>query len=203
MLGVTDYAAFVVAFIILLAIPGPGNLALILSTGKGGIRGGLASTFGIIFGDQVLLWLAVAGVAALLKAYPAAFHVVQWLGAAYLVYLGLRMILAKPGAAPTLEIKPRQYLWQTLVITVFNPKAIIFYMAFFPLFIDPQKHQGLTTFAFMAVTIMALTFLYGLLVVLLTHFLAERMRSNPRISRGLEKLAGLCLVGFGVKLTLN
>ena len=203
MLGVTDYAAFVVAFIILLAIPGPGNLALILSTGKGGIRGGLASTFGIIFGDQVLLWLAVAGVAALLKAYPAAFHVVQWLGAAYLVYLGLRMILAKPGAAPTLDIKPRQYLWQTLVITVFNPKAIIFYMAFFPLFIDPQKHQGLITFAFMAVTIMALTFLYGLLVVLLTHFLAERMRANPRISRGLEKLGGLCLVGFGVKLTLN
>ncbi|QNH01455.1 LysE family transporter [Pseudomonas sediminis] len=203
MFGVTDYAAFVVAFIILLAIPGPGNLALILSTGKGGIRGGLASTFGIIFGDQVLLWLAVAGVAALLKAYPAAFHVVQWLGAAYLVYLGLRMILAKPDAAPMLDIKPRQYLWQTLVITVFNPKAIIFYMAFFPLFIDPQRHQGLITFGFMAVTIMALTFLYGLLIVLLTHFLAERMRANPRIARVLEKLAGLCLVGFGVKLTLN
>ena len=203
MFGVTDYAAFVVAFIVLLAIPGPGNLALILSTGKGGIRGGLASTLGIMLGDQVLLWLAVAGVAALLKAYPAAFHLVQWLGAGYLVYLGLRMILAKPGAAPTLEIKPRQYLWQTLVITVFNPKAIIFYMAFFPLFIDPQRHQGLTTFAFMAVTIMALTFLYGLLIVLLTHFLAEHMRANPRIARGLEKLAGLCLVGFGVKLTLN
>ena len=203
MFGVTDYAAFVVAFIILLAIPGPGNLALILSTGKGGIRGGLASTFGIIFGDQVLLWLAVAGVAALLKAYPAAFHVVQWLGAAYLVYLGLRMILAKPDAAPMLDIKPRQYLWQTLVITVFNPKAIIFYMAFFPLFIDPHRHQGLITFGFMAVTIMALTFLYGLLIVLLTHFLAERMRANPRIARVLEKLAGLCLVGFGVKLTLN
>ncbi len=203
MFGVTDYAAFVVAFIVLLAIPGPGNLALILSTGKGGIRGGLASTFGIIFGDQVLLWLAVAGVAALLKAYPAAFHVVQWLGAAYLIYLGLRMILAKPGAAPTLDIKPRQYLWQTLVITVFNPKAIIFYMAFFPLFIDPQRHQGLITFGFMAVTIMVLTFLYGLLIVLLTHFLAERMRANPGIARALEKLAGLCLVGFGVKLTLN
>ncbi len=203
MFGVTDYAAFVVAFIILLAIPGPGNLALILSTGKGGIRGGLASTFGIMFGDQVLLWLAVAGVAALLKAYPTAFYLVQWLGAAYLIYLGLRMLLAKPGAAPTLNIEPRHYLWQTLMITVFNPKAIIFYMAFFPLFIDPQRHQGLITFGFMAVTIMALTFLYGLLIVLLTHFLAERTRANPRIARGLEKLAGLSLLGFGVKLTLN
>ncbi len=61
----------------------------------------------------------------------------------------------------------------------------------------------MVTFAFMAVTIMLLTFLYGLLVVLLTHRLAERMRANPRIARGLEKLAGLFLVGFGVKLTLN
>lgn len=203
MFGVTDYGAFVVAFIILLAIPGPGNLALILSTGKGGIRGGLASTLGIILGDQVLMWLAVAGVAALLKAYPAAFHLVQWLGAGYLVWLGLRMLLAKPGAAPTLEIKPRQYLWQTLVITLFNPKAIVFYMAFFPLFIDPQRHQGMVTFSFMALTIAVLTFIYGLVVVLLTHFLAERMRANPRIARGLEKLAGLCLVGFGLKLTMN
>ena len=203
MFGVTDYGAFVVAFIILLAIPGPGNLALILSTGKGGIRGGLASTLGIILGDQVLMWLAVAGVAALLKAYPAAFHLVQWLGAVYLVWLGLRMLMAKPGAAPTLEIKPRQYLWQTLVITLFNPKAIVFYMAFFPLFIDPQRHQGMVTFSFMALTIAVLTFIYGLVVVLLTHFLAERMRANPRIARGLEKLAGLCLVGFGLKLTMN
>lgn len=203
MFGVTDYSAFVVAFVILLAIPGPGNLALILSTGKGGIRAGLASTLGIIAGDQVLMWLAVAGVAALLKAYPAAFHLVQWLGAAYLIWLGLRMLMAKPGAAPTLEIKPRQYLRQTCIITLFNPKAIVFYMAFFPLFIDPQQHQGLVTFAFLALTIAVLTFVYGLIVVLCTHFLAARMRANPRIANWLEKLAGLCLVGFGLKLSLN
>jgi threonine/homoserine/homoserine lactone efflux protein len=77
MLGVTDYGAFVIAFLILLAIPGPGNFALITATGKGGIKGGLAATFGVILGDQVLMWLAVAGVATLLAAYPAAFHVVQ------------------------------------------------------------------------------------------------------------------------------
>lgn len=203
MFGVTDYSAFVVAFIVLLAIPGPGNLALILSTGKGGIRGGLASTLGIMLGDQALMWLAVAGVAALLKAYPAAFHVVQWLGAAYLVWLGVRMLLAKPGAPATLDIKPRLYLRQTLLITLFNPKAIVFYMAFFPLFIDPQRHQGMLTFGFLAGTIAALTFAYGLVVVLCTHFLAERLRANPRIARGLEKVAGLFLIGFGVKLTLS
>src|SRR3954447_14039325 len=109
MFGVADYGAFVAAIIIFLAIPGPGNLALITSTGKGGIRGGLAATFGIIAGDQVLMWAAVAGVAALLVAYPTAFHLVQWLGAAYLAWIGLRMLLAKAGAAPILDIQPRHY----------------------------------------------------------------------------------------------
>ena len=80
MFGIADYGAFVVAFIILLFIPGPGNLAIITSTTKGGLKGGLAATLGLMAGDQVLMWLAVAGVAAVLAAYPTAFHAVQWLG---------------------------------------------------------------------------------------------------------------------------
>lgn len=203
MLGVADYGAFVAAIVIFLAIPGPGNLALITSTSKGGIRGGLAATFGVIAGDQVLMWAAVAGVATLLVTYPAAFHAVQWAGAAYLAWLGARMLLAKPGAAPVLNIQPRHYFRQAAVITLLNPKAIVFYMAFFPLFVDPARHQGLVTFGLMAATIAVLTFLYGLGVVLLTHFLAERMRANPLIGRVLEKVAGVFLIGFGVKLAIS
>jgi leucine efflux protein len=203
MLGVTDYGSFVVAIIVFLLIPGPGNLALITSTGKGGIKGGLAATVGVILGDQVLMWLAVAGVAALLTAYPAAFHAVQWLGAAYLAWLGGKMLLAKPGAAPILHITPHHYLRQALMITLLNPKAIVFYMAFFPLFVDPARHQGLATFGFMAVTIAVLTFAYGTVAVLLTHFLAERLRANPVVSRLLEKLAGVFLIGFGIKLAVS
>jgi leucine efflux protein len=203
MLGVADYGAFVAAIIIFLAIPGPGNLALITSTGKGGIAAGLAATLGVIAGDQVLMWLAVAGVAALLAAYPAAFHAVQWLGAAYLAWLGLKMLLAKPGSKPVLNIQPRHYFRQAALITLLNPKAIVFYMAFFPLFVDPARHQGLATFGVMAATIASLTFVYGLVVVLLTHHLAERLRANPLIGRVLEKVAGVFLIGFGVKLAVS
>lgn len=203
MFGVADYGAFVVAILVFLAIPGPGNLALITSTSKGGVAGGLAATFGVIAGDQVLMWAAVAGVATLLVAYPAAFHAVQWLGAAYLAWLGFRMLLAKPGSAPVLNIEPRHYFKQAGLITLLNPKAIVFYMAFFPLFVDPARHQGLPTFGVMALTIAVLTFLYGLVVVLLTHHLAERMRANPLIARVLEKLAGIFLIGFGVKLAVS
>lgn len=203
MFGVADYGAFVAAIILFLAIPGPGNLALITSTSKGGIRGGLAATLGVIAGDQVLLWAAVAGVAAVLAAYPPAFYAVQWLGAAYLAWLGFRMVTAKPGSQPVINIQPRQYFRQAGLITLLNPKAIVFYMAFFPLFVDPAQHQGLITFGVMAVTIAALTFLYGLVVVLLTHFMAERLRSNPKIARWLEKVAGVFLIGFGLKLALG
>jgi threonine/homoserine/homoserine lactone efflux protein len=202
MLGITDYATFVVTVLVFLLIPGPGNLALITSTSKGGIRGGVAATLGVILGDQVLMWSAVAGVAALLAAYPNAFNAVQWLGAGYLAWLGVKMLLARPGAAPVLHIKPHHYLKQALMITLLNPKAILFYMAFFPLFVDPVRQQGLLTYAVMATTITVLTFLYGLTSTLLTHFLAERVRANPVISRVLEKVAGLFLIGFGIKLAV-
>jgi len=203
MFGIADYGAFVAAIVLFLAIPGPGNLALVTSTAKGGIRGGLAATLGLIAGDQVLMWLAVAGVAAMLAAYPPAFHAVQWLGAAYLAWLGFKMLRARPGDAPILNIHPRHYFRQALMITLLNPKAIVFYMAFFPLFVDPARHQGLQTFGVMALTIAALTFLYGLGATLLTHFLAERLRASPRISTSLQKLAGVFLIGFGVKLAIS
>ena len=201
--GISDYSAFVAAIVLFLAIPGPGNLALITSTSKGGVPGGLMATLGVIAGDQVLMWLAVAGVAAVLSTYPAAFAAIQWLGAAYLAWLGWKMLSAKPGEAPVLNIRPRQYFQQALAITLLNPKAIVFYMAFFPLFVDPQTHLGWISFGVMAATIAALTFLYGLGMTLLTHHLAERMRANPVVGRVLEKVAGLFLVGFGLKLALS
>lgn len=201
--GVADYGAFVVAIIVFLLIPGPGNLALITSTSKGGIAGGMGATLGVIAGDQMLLWAAVAGVSALMAAYPAALHAVQWLGAVYLAWLGLKMLRTKPGSGPILQIKPHHYFRQALLITLLNPKAIVFYLAFFPLFIDPDQHQGLKTFGVMAATIAVLTFLYGLTAVLLTWKLASRIRANPQISATLEKIAGMFLIAFGIKLALS
>ena len=203
MAGIADFPAFVIAVIVFLAIPGPGNLALITSTGKGGRLGGVAATLGVIAGDQVLMWAAVAGVAALLAAWPMVFGAVQWLGAAYLAWLGWRMIVARPGAAPVITIRAGQYLRQAMAITLLNPKAIVFYMAFFPLFIDPARHRGLLTFAVMASTVAVLTFGYGLTVVLLTHRFAARLRGSPMVVRWLNRIAGTMLLGFGVRLALS
>jgi leucine efflux protein len=203
MFGVTNYGAFVIAFILLLLLPGPGNLALITSTSKGGLRGGFAATLGIMAGDQVLMWLTVAGVATLLSANPILFQGLQWLGAGYLAWLGFKMVTAKAGDKPLLNITAGHYFKQSLAITLLNPKAVMFYLAFFPQFIDPATHQGWKTYTLLSVTIFVLLFLYGAIAVLLTHYLAERIRANPRVTDVLQKVAGVFLIGFGVKLALG
>ncbi len=202
MFGIADYGAFVVAIIVFLAIPGPGNLALLTATAKGGVRAGMAATAGVMAGDQVLLWLAVAGLAALLINYPGVYDTVRWVGAAYLMGLGYSLWKMQPGDEPVLDMQPHHYFRQALFITVLNPKAIVFYMAFFPLFVDPATHLGLLTFAAMAVTIAALTLGYGLVVVLLAHYLSERMHANPLLGQALHKIAAVLLIGFGLKLAL-
>lgn len=201
MLGIADFGAFCAAILLFLALPGPGTFALITSTGKGGLRAGAAATLGVIVGDQVLLWLAVAGVAALLAANPTVFKLVQYAGAAYLGWIGLKLIFAKPGSASPIRIEPHRYARQAFFITLLNPKAIVFYMAFFPLFIDPAQHRGLITFAAMAITIAVITATYGLLLCAFADAVSAKVRAHQRLARGLEKVAGAFLIGFGIRLS--
>ena len=200
MFGVADYGAFVAAIIIFLLIPGPGNLALITSTSKGGLPGGLGATLGVMAGDQVLMWLAVAGVAALLTAHPPWFKAVQYLGAAYLAWIGLKLLFAKAGAASPIHIEPRQYARQAFLITLLNPKAIVFYMAFFPLFIDPTQHRGAVTFAAMAVTIALITAAYCLTLCAFAQAIGRHVRAHAGLAKLLERLAGVFLIAFGIRL---
>jgi threonine/homoserine/homoserine lactone efflux protein len=201
MFGIADYGAFCAAILLFLALPGPGTFALLTSTSKGGLRAGAAATAGVILGDQMLLWLAVAGVAALLAAHPVWFKAVQYLGAAYLGWIGLRLLLARSeGAGSPVRILPHHYLRQALLITLLNPKAIVFYMAFFPLFINPATHLGAPTFAAMALTIAVITALYCLTLCAFAQAVSQRVRVHTRLALVLQRVAGLFLVAFGLRL---
>ncbi|MFN7570895.1 MAG: LysE family transporter [Betaproteobacteria bacterium] len=200
MLGITDFGAFVAAVLVFLMIPGPGTFALLTATGKGGFRAGAAATFGVIAGDQVLMWLAAAGVAAILKANPTLFQALQYAGAAYLCWVGLRLAFMRGAAAGPIPMQPGHYFRQALLITLLNPKAIVFYMAFFPLFIDPATHRGLATFGAMAVTIAAITAVYCLLLCAFADAVAARVRAHQRLADALRRAAGVVLVAFGLRL---
>lgn len=201
--SLNDYLAFVVAILVFLAIPGPGNLALLTSTAKGGVRGGIAATLGVMAGDQVLMGSAMAGLSAVLLTTPWLYVWVQWSGAAYLAFLGWRMIRSKPGDAPVLQFKTGHYFRQAFLITLLNPKAIVFYLAFFPLFLRPDHPHFQWVLVSMSATIAALTFLYGLTLALLAHRLSSRLREQKRITLWLNRIAGGLMLGFGLRLALS
>ena len=199
MFGISDYGAFVAAIVLFLAIPGPGNLALITSTSKGGVRGGLAATMGVIAGDQVLMWAAVAGVAALLSAYPAAFNAVQWLGAAYLLYLGVQMWRAKGGpdrSSQAAGSQPWRILGRAFMVNILHPKGLAFYAAFMPQFIVPTQP------VLLQMVVLGAVFSGIALLVLLTYaLLASRCRqrlASPQAWRMFNRMGAACLVAAGL-----
>ena len=200
MFGITDYWAFVAAVLVFLALPGPGTLALLTATGRGGFRAGAAATFGVIVGDQVLLWLAALGVAAVLQGHPLLFRALQYAGAGYLVFVGLKLIFGRGVGTHSISIHSGDYFRQALLITLLNPKAIVFYMAFFPLFIDPATQRGAVTFGAMALTIALLTLGYCLTLVGFAHAVTAKVKSHRGLARALERAAGLVLVAFGIRL---
>jgi threonine/homoserine/homoserine lactone efflux protein len=136
----------------------------------------------------------------MMVAWPTLFHLVQIAGAGYLAWIGFKLIRAKPGSAPIVDMSSGRYLRQALLITLLNPKAIVFYMAFFPLFIDPATHRGFVTFAAMAVTIAVITAAYCLTLCSLAQVLAAKLRANRRLVVALERLAGIALIAFSIRL---
>lgn len=199
-MGIENLGSFVVAVLVLLALPGPAVFTLLAATGRGGPRAAFATLGGLLLGDQLLIALAVAGVAAVLKANPALFQILKIGGACYVIWIGIR--LWWPRAAPAAARIPQsaRHFRQGLGVALLNPKAILFYMLFLPVFVDPARHQGLLTFAIMAAIIFVLSFLYCALLIAIGHAVSLRLHRRPRIRRGLQWLAGTCLVGFGIRL---
>lgn len=198
--GITSYPAFCIAVFLFLALPGPGTLALLSSTSQGGLRAGVAATWGVIAGDQILLWLAAAGLATLLTRYPLAFSLMQALGAAYLIWLGLGLARSQPaGPAASAPATPR-HARRAFLITVLNPKAIFFYLAFFPQFIRPHDGQPLITLTVMAVTIALLTAAYGVALCAMASKASQLMSTQGSAGTWFRRLLGLCLMGFGLRL---
>ncbi|MCF7751633.1 leucine efflux protein LeuE [Bacillus subtilis subsp. subtilis] len=204
-MGIQDLWTFIAAVLVFLALPGPGTFTLLTATGRGGVRGGYTALFGLLLGDQILMWLAVAGVAALLKANPLVFHAVQYLGAAYLVWIGIGL-LRRPrpsGEDGGVRLQPGHYFRQAVLVNLLNPKAIIFYMAFLPLFIDPARHQGVVTFATMAVIIFVMGLAYCSVLIGVGNLLRRRILQHPRVGLLLRRVAGAVLIGFGVRLGVS
>jgi len=196
----TAWLAFATASTVLLMIPGPTVLLVVSYALTQGRRVALATAVGVALGDFTAMTLSLAGLGAILLASATLFTLLKWIGAAYLVYLGIRLWRAEP-VLPQVEVTPRlgevrRVLVHAFVVTALNPKSIAFFVAFVPQFIDrqaallPQLFLMETTFVFLA-TLNALLF----------AFAADTLRSRIRragVLKWLNRAGASCLVGMGV-----
>jgi leucine efflux protein len=202
-LGIANYPAFCATVLVFLAIPGPGTFAVLTSTAKGGVKGGYASIIGLALGDWVFMLAAMLGLGAVLTSMPSLFKGIQLLGAAYLIWVGIQLLRVKDTGDSISTLLPMdngRFARQSFLITLINPKAIVFYMAFFPLFITPAIHQGVVTFAAMGLTISVLTVFYCSLLVFVGNAVASLFKRHRLARQAAHKVAGVAMVGFGIKM---
>jgi leucine efflux protein len=211
--GITDLWALALATLIFLAIPGPGTIKLFASMAEknGGARAGVWSTLGLMAGDTVWMVLALSGVAALAAAYPKAFDVLRYAGALYLAWVGFNLIrhsrnpltasaLAEHVNAPRGNHRgAKQWFYESMLVSLSNPKVIGFYVAFFPLFIDTKHFEGVKTYATMIAIVLMICFLYCMWLIVVAQFAKRVFKRFPEAGVWLKRGAGAALMGFAVK----
>jgi threonine/homoserine/homoserine lactone efflux protein len=199
--SLSTYAVFLATAIALLAIPGPAVLYVVTRSIEMGRAGGLASVSGITTGTVIHTTLATAGLSSLIIASRAAFDTVKYVGAAYLILLGLRRLLTRGEDKAEAE-RPSRTLrgayTQGIVVNLTNPKAIVFIFAFIPQFVDPNaRHVWLQVLVF-GLSFSFLGFLSDSLYALAAGTVADRLRGTHRIARFQRWFGGSVLIGLGV-----
>jgi leucine efflux protein len=202
--GIQNYTSFIAAIVVFQLIPGPGTLAILNATARSGVGAGLGAVVGTLLGDLLYMLAALAGLAAVMNAQPLLFQGLQWFGAAYLGWMGIQL-LRKPLTAGGREPVPRQSGWrflrQAFAVSLTNPKVMLFFVAFFPLFL--QADATPLTLGAMVLHVTLLSLLYQAGLVLVGNAVARKLSTLPGARRLATRLAGVALLAFGVKLALD
>jgi leucine efflux protein len=221
MLGVPDIWTYVIGTILIVLLPGPNSLFVLSTAARSGVRAGYRAAAGVFLGDGVLMLAAALGAASLLKAYPPVFLAVKYAGAVYLGYIGLSMAIGairnarrrtdeatvraqSPAAAdvpaPEGAPAPSRPFRRALVISLLNPKAILFFISFFVQFLDPTYAHPELSFLLLASILQVCSALYLSTLIFGGTFLANQFRRRRRLAAGLTAGVGAVFVGFGIRL---
>lgn len=198
------WLAFAGASVALLLIPGPTVLLVISNALSQGRRVAVATAAGVALGDAVAMTASLLGLGALVMASATLFTALKWAGALYLIYLGLRLLLsrAEPAPLPAADAGRGAAFRRAALVTVLNPKSIVFFMAFVPQFLDPAAALA-PQFAVLVATFVGLAALNALAFALLADRLRDRI-GRPSVTAALSRLGGGALVAMGTAtLTLR
>ncbi len=204
MFGIQNYASFVLTVLVFQLIPGAGTIAILNATARDGARAGMAAVAGTLCGDFVFMVAAAAGLAAIMHANPMLFQALQWFGAAYLCWMGIGLLRRKIDSGEA-AAEPRRTGWvyfrQAFSVSLTNPKVILFFVSFFPLFLRADAPRSVLVVMMIHVSLLSLAWQAGL--VFIGNEVAARLRAFPSARRIATRLAGLALIGFGLKLAAN
>jgi threonine/homoserine/homoserine lactone efflux protein len=208
MFGIHDYGLFVLSGILLNIIPGQDTLYLVGRSMAQGRRAGVLSALGISTGCLIHTLAAAFGLSAVLAASSQAFMAVKYVGAGYLIYLGIRMLLSRASsgepAAAVLSSRSGWIVYRQGVLTnVLNPKVALFFLAFLPQFIDPHSGGKLFAFLFLGLTFIFNGTLWCLIVVWFASAFSRHVKARLSAESWLKRAAGALFVGLGVKLALD
>ncbi len=194
-----DLIGFISISVAVVLAPGPGSMFVAKTAASTGIRAGQMAMLGIMFGDTCLIGLSLFGVSALFLAHPSLFHAVRLAGAGYLIFLGLQSILTKSKNKSDTEQSQTLPFRRAVSVTLLNPKAVFFFMAFFPLFIGSAEGGLFAPYAVMTLIFMSISASYLCFLVYASSRLATVCRQKRILQFVTRKLCGCAFIGFGVK----
>jgi threonine/homoserine/homoserine lactone efflux protein len=189
----------------LLLIPGPAVLYITARSASQGRLAGLVSVFAIETANFIQAVAAALGLSAILLSSALAFDAVKYLGAAYLVYLGIRRLMASEDGAGNEEIVGEslsRVYWQGLIVNILNPKTALFFFAFLPQFVDPAKGNVTGQTLLLGAVFVGMAVITDSLYALLASSLAGKLTGNRRFQKGQRYFAGLVYIGLGITTAL-
>lgn len=206
--GISDFGLFLAAVLLLNATPGPDTAYIVGRSIAQGRAAGLMSALGISAGCCVHAVASAVGLSALLAASATAFSIIKLAGGAYLIYLGIRLLMTKQGTAASVtaarEVRaPRTIFLQAMLTNILNPKVILFFLAFIPQFVHTDAPQKTLAFLILGFAFSAISMCWNSGTAFLAGTLARRAGRNPQVSVWLERIVGASFIGLGAKLAFT
>ncbi|MBV6272346.1 leucine efflux protein LeuE [Alcaligenaceae bacterium CGII-47] len=205
--GIINIWTYIVGTVIIILLPGPNSLFVLATSASRGVRVGYQAACGVFLGDSILMALTAGGAASVLRVLPVLFIALKVMGALYLCYLGARLIQSAWHQQPEahhLEVgSSGSRFHKALLLSLLNPKAILFFLSFFVQFVDPAYAHPVVSFFILALILQAFSLIYLSVLIFGGARLASAFRRRPGLARLGSSLTGVLFLGFAAKLALE
>ncbi|WP_445487480.1 LysE family translocator [Niallia sp. 03133] len=203
MIGITSFGLFIMAALLMNLTPGPDTMLIISRSVSQGKKSGIYSVLGISSGALIHTFFAAIGLSVILAKSVFLFTLIKLIGATYLVYLGIKILLQKSSAmeiSDTSSLSLKKIYMQGLITNVTNPKVALFFLSFLPQFIVPNTSHSTISFVILGLTFVMTGTIWCLIVASFSSYITEKLRSNSRMEAVMNKLTGIIFIGLGIKL---